>query len=150
MPEHAGDTPSPAADFLFPQYPQYYYQSWIGVYRIGEPRQTRGRRRGVLSKGNRAIYKFGASDERFQHLRPNNLVLWEAIALLAREGFEDLHLGRTSLGNEGLRRFKLSWGTTEETIRYFRFGQKMNESEMTRDRVSGFHNGFFKALPLSS
>ncbi len=100
-------------------------------------------------KGNRAIYKFGASDERFQHLRPNNLVLWEAIALLVREGFEDLHLGRTSLGNEGLRRFKLSWGTTEETIRYFRFGKRMNECEMTRDRVSGFHNSFFKTLPLA-
>lgn len=42
---------------------------------------------------HKAVYKFGASDERLQHLRPNNLVLSEAINLLARQGFEKLHLG---------------------------------------------------------
>ncbi len=30
-------------------------------------------------QGRRAIFKFGASDHAFQHLRPNNLVMWEAI-----------------------------------------------------------------------
>ena len=71
--------------------------------------------------GNKAVFKFGASDERFQTFRPTNLVFWDAIQFLAQKGFETLHFGRTSLGNDGLRRFKSSWGTTEETINYFRF-----------------------------
>ena len=69
-----------------------------------------------LNKGKKAVYKFGASDERHQDLRGNNLVMWEAIQFLAQGGFDTLHLGRTSFGNEGLRRFKLAWGTVEETI----------------------------------
>ena len=98
---------------------------------------------------HKAVYKFGASDERLQHLRPNNLVLSEAINLLARQGFEKLHLGRTSLGNEGLRRFKSSWGTTEETINYFRFDTKSNECIGASDHASGFHNTVFARLPLA-
>jgi len=30
--------------------------------------------------GGQAIYKFGASDETFQHFRGNNLVMWERSA----------------------------------------------------------------------
>ncbi len=49
--------------------------------------------------GGRAIYKFGASDSRQQQLRPNNLVMWEAMKWLARHGNTSLHLGKTSLGS---------------------------------------------------
>ena len=89
-----------------------------------------------LHKGTKAIYKFGASDDKFQHLRPTNLVFWESINLLARQGFESLNLGRTGLGNQGLRRFKLSWGSSEETIKYFRFDCRTND--WTTARVSQF------------
>ncbi len=71
--------------------------------------------------GRRAIYKFGASEAASQAARGNNLVMWEGIRFLARSGCESLHFGRTSLTNEGLRRFKLGWGTTEELIRYFQW-----------------------------
>ena len=33
-------------------------------------------------------------------------------------GAEKLHFGRTEQENEGLRRFKLSWNTQEETMDY--------------------------------
>jgi lipid II:glycine glycyltransferase (peptidoglycan interpeptide bridge formation enzyme) len=71
--------------------------------------------------GSKAVYKFGASDERFQELRGNNLVMWEAIRFLAQSGKEQLHFGRTSLENDGLRRFKLGWGAEEELIEYYKF-----------------------------
>ena len=100
-------------------------------------------------KRNEAVYKFGASDERLQHLRPSNLVLWEAINFLARQGFEKLHFGRTSLENQGLRRFKLSWGTAEETINYFRFDSTSNECIVAGEHVSGFHNTVIARLPLA-
>src|ERR1700693_5660710 len=66
--------------------------------------------------GKKAVYKFGASDEAGQEARGNNRIMWEAIRFLVRAGAESLHFGRTSLGNDGLRRFKLTWGTEEETI----------------------------------
>jgi Acetyltransferase (GNAT) domain len=98
--------------------------------------------------GKKADYKFGASDERCQDLRGNNLVMWKAIEFLAHNGFEALHLGRTSLENEGLRRFKRGWGTREETIEYFRFDTRANDWITARDNVSGFHNSVFAKLPL--
>jgi len=97
--------------------------------------------------GKRAIYKFGASDETFQHVRPNNLVMWEAIKWHAANGFEQLHLGRTSLGNEGLRRFKLGWGTQEHRIEYVRYDRRAGGFVTARDESSGWHNRVFRALP---
>ena len=70
--------------------------------------------------GKTVIYKYGASDDAFQELRPNNLVMWRAIQRHAQEGFETFDFGRTSLENEGLRRFKLAWGATERRIDYVR------------------------------
>src|SRR5881392_307166 len=44
--------------------------------------------------GRHAVYKFGASDERLQELRANNLAMFEAIRHLAEGGAETLHFGR--------------------------------------------------------
>ena len=98
--------------------------------------------------GSTALFKFGASDERYLHLRPNNLVLWHAIQELARREIATLHLGRTTRGDEGLRRFKLGWGAAEEPIEYFRFDMRTNDWTASRDRTLGFHNALFPKLPL--
>ncbi|MGZ4966179.1 MAG: hypothetical protein ACXV97_03310, partial [Chthoniobacterales bacterium] len=50
-----------------------------------------------------------------------NLLMWEGIRHCAQLGFETLHLGRTDVGQDGLRRFKLSLAAQEEMLRYFRF-----------------------------
>lgn len=71
-----------------------------------------------------AILKFGASDYSFQHLRANNLVLWEAIRWYEAQGFRSLHLGRTSMGHPGLQRFKRGFGAEEEVINYCRYDLK--------------------------
>ncbi len=101
-----------------------------------------------FSLGRNAIYKFGASDERYQDSRPNNLVMWHAIQKLTAAGVQALHLGRTSLQNEGLRRFKLGWGTIERPLEYFRFDLTSNCWTSTKDKTSGVHNALFKRLPL--
>jgi hypothetical protein len=98
--------------------------------------------------GKTVIYKFGASNEAFQHLRPNNLVMWEAIRWHARRGFGVLDFGRTSLENEGLRRFKLGWGTRERRIDYFRYDPRKAGFVTARDASSGWHNRIFKTLPI--
>ena len=98
--------------------------------------------------GRSALYKFGASDERIQELRGNNLVMWEGIKRLAGIGLKTLHFGRTSLTNDGLRKFKLSWGTEEEMIEYFRFAIGADLWVNSHDNAHAFHNRLFCRLPL--
>jgi hypothetical protein len=96
-----------------------------------------------------AIYKFGASDSGFQDLRPNNLVMWEAIRCLAQRGCRLLHLGRTELENEGLRRFKFGWGATEEQIQYLRFGKSAPGMTQRGQNYLSFSSTVFRMLPLA-
>src|SRR5438128_2914809 len=98
--------------------------------------------------GKNALYKYGASDERFQEFRANNLVMWQGIQFLARNGAEKLHFGRTECENDGLRRFKLSWGTEEETIGYFRVDSSGRQFLAAAPHDSGFHTRIFGRLPL--
>jgi CelD/BcsL family acetyltransferase involved in cellulose biosynthesis len=99
-------------------------------------------------QGRQALYKFGASDYGFQQLRPNDLLMWAAIQHCAERGLHVLNLGRTSLSNEGLRRFKLGLGSAEETIQYakYDFGSKQFVAEA--DPVKGWFNRAFAMMPL--
>jgi lipid II:glycine glycyltransferase (peptidoglycan interpeptide bridge formation enzyme) len=96
-----------------------------------------------------AIYKFGASDERVQGLRANNLAIWKAIEFLAESGVDTLHFGRTAIDNEGLRRFKRSWGAAEEPINYFKFDIATNTWVIPPKRDLQFHKEIFRALPVT-
>ncbi len=98
--------------------------------------------------GNKAIYKYGASDKRFQAFRANNLAMWHGIQFLVRIGVEKLHFGRTEYENDGLRRFKLSWGTQEETINYYRVDPSGRQCFTRAHSDSGFHKKVFGRLPL--
>lgn len=102
----------------------------------------------IFYHGRKAIYKFGASDERVQDLRGNNLVIWNAISFLAENGIETLHFGRTSVENEGLQRFKRAWGTLEETIEYFRFDRAADDWVSARNNLSRFYTAIFARMPL--
>jgi hypothetical protein len=99
--------------------------------------------------GKNALYKYGASDKKFQELRANNLVMWQGIQFLARNGAEKLHFGRTECQNDGLRRFKLSWGTEEEIIDYFRVDPSGRKCLVAAPSDSGFHKKIFARLPLA-
>lgn len=100
-----------------------------------------------LQFGRSVIFKFSASNKDFQHLRANNLVIWHAIRHYAREGYTSLYFGRTSLNNEGLRRFKLSWGTQERKSQYVRCDLKAARFVITDDQASGWHTRIFQKLP---
>lgn len=99
--------------------------------------------------GRQALYKFGASNEAFQALRPNNLVFREAIRECLRRGCQSLDLGRSSLDNDGLRRFKLGWGAVERLVPYVRYNLSTSRIESTPDRTSGWQTRVFRSLPLS-
>ena len=74
-----------------------------------------------LHYGSNAIYKYGASDERYQSLRANNLLFWEMITRCAQNGFDSLSLGRTDTDNSGLIHFKDGWGGVRSELRYYRY-----------------------------
>jgi lipid II:glycine glycyltransferase (peptidoglycan interpeptide bridge formation enzyme) len=100
-----------------------------------------------LHLGGRAVFKYGASVQTLQHLRANNLVMWEAIRWMAHHRISVLHFGRTSVFNEGLRRFKRGWGASEREIRYFKYDLRRERFAAVKDRTSGWHSRVFKAMP---
>lgn len=119
-------------------------KGWVALARIG---QTPIAGAVFFKFGQSAVYKYGASDEAFQHLRANNLVMWESIQRLCSEGIQFLDFGRTSANNEGLRRFKLGWGPTECTTDYFRYECRKGCFVSSSDRTSGWYNRLFRILP---
>jgi CelD/BcsL family acetyltransferase involved in cellulose biosynthesis len=68
------------------------------------------------------VYKYAASDHRYLSLRPNHVLLWEAIRWSGANSYSALDLGRTDLDQIGLRRFKSSWGAREEALIYSTLG----------------------------
>lgn len=102
-----------------------------------------------IHHGQEAVFKFGASDPACQQLRGSDLVMWEGIRYYASKGFRTLHLGRTSLINEGLRRFKLGWGAREGSIDYFKYDLRKRAFVTGRDEAFGWYNRVFAALPVS-
>jgi len=98
--------------------------------------------------GRRAMYKFGASDSDARIERPNNLLMWRAMERYEAKGFEALHLGRTSLPHEGLRRFKTGFGAREERIDFCKFDFKKGEFVREQDKVEGWFNRVFAKMPI--
>jgi hypothetical protein len=98
--------------------------------------------------GKKAIYKYGASDLKYQNLRANNLVMWEAIRNYCGKGFDSLCLGRTEPENRGLIQFKSGWGTTEQPINYYRYDLKKGSFVSGSSKVTGSHNKIFRNMPL--
>ena len=101
-----------------------------------------------LQFGHTAIYKFSASDERCQEWRGANLVLWQSIRRLIASGAMELDFGKTSLSNEGLRRFKRNWGAEERLIRYARYDFRQSGFVKISDMAAGAQARLFATLPV--
>ena len=97
--------------------------------------------------GKHAIYKYGASEKRFLHLRPNNISMWQAIEACVRERFSMLDLGRSDEHHYGLLRFKRSWNASEKPIHYYRYDVRQ---QRFRTQTPGLRSSYnlFKYLPL--
>ena len=91
--------------------------------------------------------KYAASDVKYRHLSANNLVFWRAMEWYLQHGHPAIQLGRTSLDNEGLRRFKRSWGAREYPINYYRYSAKEQDFVAGTDLSSGWQTRIFRALP---
>lgn len=98
--------------------------------------------------GDKALFKYGASEKKYQHLRANNLVMWEAIKYYCQDGYKSLNFGRTEPENKGLLQFKSGWGAKEHVINYYKYDFKKRAFVQNSSRVTGFHNKIFKNMPI--
>ena len=98
--------------------------------------------------GKSAIYKYGASDMAHQDLRPNNLVMWEAIKWFREKGLETFNFGRTEPENEGLLQFKRGWGAEEDLLKYYRYDLKKKSFQREHGSVNGLMNKVFTLSPV--
>jgi Acetyltransferase (GNAT) domain len=98
--------------------------------------------------GERAIFKYGASDKQYQHLRPNNLVMWEAIRWYVRHGFRSLCFGRSEPDNDGLLQFKRGWGATERAIHYYKYDIVKEAFVDGTVKHSNGHRTIFHHMPI--
>jgi lipid II:glycine glycyltransferase (peptidoglycan interpeptide bridge formation enzyme) len=96
--------------------------------------------------GHKAIFKYGASDPRYLYLRPNNLVMWEAIKRYCQNGFKIFNFGRTELKHKGLLQFKRGWGVKEEILNYYKYDLKENCFVIKKVGIKSSYR-FFKVMP---
>ncbi len=98
--------------------------------------------------GNRAYYKYGASDRTYHRFRANNLVMWEAIRYFLKKRCESLTFGRTELENRGLLQFKNGWGAQEYPIYYYKYDLRQNTFVKDTLKLTGMHNKIFRKMPI--
>lgn len=98
--------------------------------------------------GEKAIYKYGASDGNYRRLRANNLVMWEAIRWCSRNGYKSLCFGRTEPENEGLLQFKRGWGAKERTIYYYKYDVKREAFVSGTSKLSDEGKRIFYNMPI--
>lgn len=98
--------------------------------------------------GEKAMYKYGASDDNYQQLRANNLIMWEAIKYYSQNGYKSLCFGRTDLDHQGLRQFKLGWGTEENMSNYYIYDLKKGSFVKNAQRITPFYNKIFGTMPI--
>lgn len=139
--------PPPPRDF-FRSFQRHMLQSGAGTVvmarRKGEPVAASI----FLCFGGHALFKYGASDHRYQGDRPNDLVMWEGLRWCRGQGCHAMSLGKTRTVQEGLRRFKMGWGGNEDNLDYFVYDVSENKYVVCRDEVDGWYNVVFRRMPL--
>ena len=104
----------------------------------------------LLASGTTIRYAYGASDEHYLNLAPNNLLMWTAIKLGCTQGYQTLDMGRTACDNQGLMEFKRRWGTIKEPLPYYYYPQ-MDGLASTSENSWKFRllTACWKKLPLA-
>jgi lipid II:glycine glycyltransferase (peptidoglycan interpeptide bridge formation enzyme) len=98
--------------------------------------------------GKKIIYKYGASYPDYFEFRGNHFVMWEAIKKYSNEGYENFDFGRTEFKHEGLRKFKLSWGSDESFI-YTQRIDAYRSTLLIGSKTNGLHNNIFRYTPIA-
>lgn len=137
---------------FFNLFQKYLVQKGLGFIVLAEAGGRTAAGAVFLQFGREAIYKFGASNPSFQHLRTNNLVMWEGIRRCRSMGATEFSFGRTEIDNVGLLQFKSGWGAVQETLRYYKANPKgLPAADVTEKRdslMNGKANRMMSRLPV--
>jgi len=101
-----------------------------------------------LTHQKHVTYKYGASDFGFQNLRPNNLLIYEALKFFKERGYQRLTLGRTHPGNAGLIQFKNGLTKMTNAVHYYRYNFSKGEFVQVNGGLEKF-NPIFNRMPIS-
>lgn len=104
----------------------------------------------ILRFGDRAYYKFGATDERHFSSGAAQLALWTAIKKASDEGFAYFDLGRTYIGNKGLMDFKSRWSAQARPLNYLHWPEKRLMLKDEGASTARMASAVIKALPVFS
>jgi CelD/BcsL family acetyltransferase involved in cellulose biosynthesis len=86
----------------------------------------------TLTFGQKMVYKYGASDPRFNKLGATPFLLWKAIEEAKGEGIAQFDLGRSDLGNQGLIRFKDHLGSIRTSLTYWKLPMSAQPTRSSR------------------
>jgi FemAB-related protein (PEP-CTERM system-associated) len=105
----------------------------------------------VVSGSTTVKYAYGASDKRYLHLAPNNLLIWTAITWGCEHGYQVLDMGCTASTNEGLMEFKRRWGAIPEPLPYYSYYPVATGLVRTsgQSRKMHFFSSCWKHLPIA-
>ena len=141
-----------------PAQPQhFFYRLWDAFAASGQMQVLLAQYEGnivasmiLLTSGTTVRYAYGASDERYLHLAPNNLLMWTAITWGCTHGYQTLDMGRTAYDNEGLMEFKRRWGAVMEPLPYYYYPHRTGLAS-TSEQSWKFRllTTCWKQLPLS-
>lgn len=100
----------------------------------------------------RVSAEYAAWDRRYSKLCPNHFLYWNAIKMAHYEKFELFDLGRTSILNKELMKFKKHWGTDIADLPQFYYpesaGNRLRENE--KSMSYRFLNTICRNVPDSS
>lgn len=119
--------PSQAKEFFYGLYDKILSKDlgFIGLSFINEIPIAGG----VFLHFNKTItYKYGASDNNYWKLQPNNLMFYEVIRWAIENGYKIFDFGKTDIENKGLRDFKTGWGAIESDLYYSSIPEESNDT----------------------
>jgi len=102
-----------------------------------------------LLHGKTILFKYGASNDRYFKLRPNHLLIWEAMKWGIENGYTKFHFGRTDISHDTLRQFKLkAWRSIEKPLPYsFWRSKRIVHEKESNDLMEKIERCIFKNVP---
>ena len=102
----------------------------------------------ILYLKETAYYKYGASDDRFFHLRANQCLMWEAIQRAHEKGCSRFDFGRASTADMGLAQYKSRWGTQTLALNYLQIPHNLKCPALTeRSKQHSILKKLIKLMP---
>jgi len=73
--------------------------------------------------------------------------MWEAIKWYCRNGYQKFSFGRTLPENKGLMQFKVGWGGTERTIKYYKYDVLKGKFVQRSPQITEFQKSILSKVP---